>query len=161
MQKKILLTLLTLVLTMSACGSIDGASFSFSKDNLELSVGETFTVDLILNSEQDIDAVDALVRFNNEFLTVERTTKGTIFEIYPLKTTDNDVGLVKISAASRSNFFSGNGTYATLIFKAVKNGDTTVTYEYEEGKNSHKDTDVMSQGVDLLSKVKALKVSIK
>lgn len=162
MSKKTLLVALFLALALNACGKPAGASFGFSQDEVTSKPAETFTVQMLLSSPQAIDAVDALVSFDPSMISVEKASKGEIFEIYPMKSTDNKKGLVKISAASREQFFQGeNGVFATLTFKSLSTGETKISYQYETQEESHSDTDVMSQGTDLLRETQDLEVSIQ
>ncbi|MDD4351749.1 MAG: cohesin domain-containing protein [Candidatus Gracilibacteria bacterium] len=159
MSKKTLFSALLIATFLGACTTQSGASFGFSQEEVSLNVGEEVTVDMVLNSEVAIDAVDALLIYDEEMLSLERASKGEIFEIYPFKVVDNKEGEAKISAASRDNFFTGTGTYATLTFKALQAGESTVSYVYDKKVESHSDTDVMSQGQDLLGKVQTLTVN--
>ena len=162
MSKKTLLVALFLALALNACGQPEGASFGFDQDEITSKAGETFTVQMLLSSPKAIDAVDALVSFDPAMLSVEKASKGELFEIYPLKSTDNKKGLVKISAASREQFFQGeDGVYATLTFKSLKAGETELAYQYESKQASHSDTDVMSEGTDLMSAAETLEVTIQ
>jgi hypothetical protein len=85
--------------------------------------------------------------------------EASVFEVYPLLVSDNDNGEAKISAASTSDFFSGSDVYATLNFKALKAGQTTLSFSYEAG--STLDSDLMSQSEDVLGKVSDLTLEIQ
>lgn len=159
MSKKLLAVALFVSLLLAACTPKGAATFAFSNDSVSVEAGASFTVELVLNSgSQAIDAVDAVLKFDSQVLELSKIEKGTIFEVYPLLVSDNDNGEIKVSAASATDFFEGEANFATLTFKAAKSGKTKVIYAFEPA--SSLDTDVMSQGTDVLGAVGTLEVTV-
>ena len=160
MSRKLFASCLLFSFMLSACVSSQNAKFSFSAKQLSLAQGESMTVNLLLNSgKHTIDAVDCILEFDPESLELTDINPGTIFENYPLLISNNNTGEAKLSAASLDNFFQGEGVYASLTFKALKNGQSYLSYQYTP--DSSLDTDVMSQGQDVLGSVAKLKIQVQ
>ncbi|MDD4351747.1 MAG: cohesin domain-containing protein [Candidatus Gracilibacteria bacterium] len=160
MSSKIYLSMLMLSISLSSCVGGSSGSLSLKTEQDTISVADNLLVQVVLDTgKNEVDSVDTIINFDPEMLELEQIDQGEIFEVYPLIVSDNDNGEAKVSAASTSDFFNGDGVYATLNFKALKSGKTTLTFNYEAG--STLDSDLMSQGQDVLGKVSDLTLEIK
>lgn len=123
---------------------------------LQASVGETFTGTICLNTEgQAVDGVDVhYLNYDKTKLEVVGTTitAGSLFASTPANSVDATNGKINFSqGASGGTTYNGNGTLATITFKALAVGNTNLTFDFTSGSTT--DSNVASGGSDLLTSV--------
>lgn len=140
-----------------------GATLSLSPASISSGNGEVFTVNIIINtSSSPIDGVDILsLRFNPSILQVVddnpsisgvQITPGSLLPVTALNSVDNTDGTIQFSAVtSEGKTYSGSGTLATIHFRPISGGTSSVKFDFTLG--STVDTNVAYQGVDQLSSI--------
>jgi hypothetical protein len=104
------------------------------------------------------------VKFDPAFLqpAKEFAKPGSIYSEYPAVQADNVQGLIGISGITlpgRSSF-SGVGTFATLYFTALQDGQTQVTVDYQQDATA--DSNVVLSGTtdDILKVINNAQINI-
>lgn len=124
--------------------SVARISLTASKQSFQL--GEIIPVLVTIDSgSKTISGVDLIVQYDPAILEVakEDLTPGQIMDEYPLRSVDQEQGLISISGISNlGNSFSGVGEFATINLRAKSAGETTLTIKFE------KDTTVASNLVE-------------
>ncbi len=98
-------------------------------------VGNTISVEVKVDSTADqIAGTGAVVIFDSSFLEFQSVSAGTHF---PIVTNTMAGGKLEITAVvdNSSQYKTGEGTVATVTFKALKAGTTTLTYYCDLTKN--------------------------
>jgi hypothetical protein len=128
------------------------ASLSFSPSSKSVAVGESFTVDILLDTKgAETDAVDAIVLYDSAKL---EATGASLRSLYENKLEENTgvTGKVILRAtSSATSGYSGSGTLATITFNCLESGTANVSFEFESGSTT--DSNVASEGVDILGSV--------
>lgn len=100
-------------------------------------VGNTFEVKLAVNSGgEEINAVDAFIIYDASILEVQSVTDGAFFPTVLHDTKKSGKAYVAGMVDNPGTFKVGAGTVATLIFKAVKNGSTTLVFDCTQGSTT-------------------------
>jgi len=134
-----------------------GASFSLSPASGSYKVDAAFNVNVVLNTGgEQTSGADAILLYEPQKLGVQTITAGTIFSSYPVKTTNSTAGKISISGiiSDATSSFSGEGSFATITFKPLSSGTTTVRFDFT--LNEPTDSNVAkkgTQGEDILSSV--------
>lgn len=135
-MKNIILSIACLALILAAAPASAHAAFlEFDPSSVNVDVGDTFDMDIVVKvSDDEITGVDAVGDFDPSVLEVQAITDGTFLEIAH-KSFDNPgrfyvAGLVNSVGES----VTGEGVLATVTFKAIASGTTTVTYLCELGE---------------------------
>jgi hypothetical protein len=139
------------------------ATLTLTPNTKEVKVGEILPVAIMLDTNNEpVDGVDLYsIHFDPKVFTVidddskkagVQIAPGNILTVNALNTVDNKTGIIKFSqATSGGTTFSGNGALATIHFKALVTGTSSVKFDYTMG--STKDTNVAFGGRDQLTKV--------
>jgi hypothetical protein len=148
-----------------------GTKLSLATASERVKVGQTFTVDIRLDSQDtDIDGVDLYsLKFDPEYLTVvdaDRSTTGTqiisagLLPITVVNRVDQNKGLIQFAQVTEGGTtFKGKGKLATVTFKTLKNGATDLNFDFIPGNTT--DTNVAAHGQDQLTTVESLKLVIE
>ena len=160
---KIFFGCLTSFVLLFIAQQASAATLSLSPSSGSVGQGQTFTVQVILNTTgQNVDGVDLYsLRFNASRLQVVDSNSGTsgvqiapgsAFPITLINTVDNAAGTIQFSqTASGGTNYNGTGTIATITFTGSSQGTAAVTFDFTAGSTS--DTNVASAGTDLLTSV--------
>jgi len=130
MKKIVWLTtlLLTGVVFLSVTGVCWAASLKFDKTSLTVNQGETFDIQVIVDAgSEQITSADAYVLYNSSILEAQSVANGSYFPSVNPQISAGTVyiaGLVDDPASSKT----GSGTLATIKFKALTNGNVTLSY---------------------------------
>lgn len=142
---------------------VQSATLALSPSSTSVSVNNTFTVNIVLNTGgQDAYGADVnRLRFNPSVLQVVDSNSGTAgVQIAPgnlmaltiVNSVDNTAGSIQFSQlANPGSTFNGSGTLATVTFRAVSAGTSNATFDFTSGNGT--DTNVAGLGGDLLSSV--------
>lgn len=134
-----------------------GASFSLSPASGIYPVGKTFNVDINLNTGgNETSGADTILLYEPEKLEAQGLVAGTIYTSYPVKTINSTAGRISISGivAEATSSFAGEGTFATITFKPLTSGTTTLRFDFTQ--NEPTDSNVAkkgTQGEDILNSV--------
>ncbi len=138
------------------------AVLSLITQEKEVAVGETVNVSIYLDTQGKlVDGVDVILKYDTIILKAKdkEVKKGEVFSNVMTNEIDQKTGLIKFSALSQpGQTFSGTGTLVTLNFKALRSGQTAIAFVFEKG--STEETNVASQGKDILKEVKNLELII-
>lgn len=108
------------------------ALLKFDKADYSVDEGETFNVEVIVNPGSDqITSIDAHVMYDNTIINVDNVTEGTYF---PTVLNQLNAGHAYIAGLvdSPTEFKTGTGTVATVVFKAVKEGETDLVFDCDD-----------------------------
>jgi hypothetical protein len=145
------------------------ATLTLTSPTRTVSPGQTFKVDIQLATGSKTiptSGVDVILKYAPE-VTIQTKTEarssslifpspqtgeleainifpGNLYDSYPIKEIDNNSKTIKISgsASNIKNYFSGSGVFASIEFKAVKEGPITLAFAYD-GPQSTGDTNVV------------------
>ncbi len=106
---------------------------SFSPSTTTVTVGETFDVDVLVDTGgQAVDGVDAIISYDQDLLEAVSVTAGSF-----LSTTTNSLataGKIKIYGVAESGSpKTGTGTLATITLRAKSAGEATLTFDCQSG----------------------------
>lgn len=136
----------------------------FSPSSLTVSKGNTFTTNIILDTEENkVGGAGAKIIFNSDILEVDSITSGAIFDDYPSTTFDNSQGKITISGISSSpnNLYVGRGTFASITFRAKATGNTTVLFDFTPGSTTDSNIAVSFGNGDILNAVGTLSITVE
>ncbi len=118
---------------------VEAASLKFDKTTVAPAANTVFTVDVVVDAGADqITSADVWMVYDPSYLEAQTVTAGTLF---PAVTNNITSGKVSITGliVDPGNSKTGVGTIATVSFKALKTGSTSVTYDCRaEVSNSSK-----------------------
>jgi hypothetical protein len=139
------------------------AKLSIDPATKDVKVGDTFSVNVVLNTEGvAVDGVDVhYLNFDIAKLEVVGTsiTAGTLFSQNQLNTVNNTTGKVDFGQiAQAGTTYTGSGTLATVNFRAKAEGTANITFNYTAGTTT--DCNVASDAQDLLNGVTNGSISI-
>lgn len=145
--------------------SLSDAVISLMPDKTGYKKGDQVVIDVkLFTGGYSTDSMDLVAKFDPAFLqpAKEFAKPGSIYSEYPAVQADNVQGLIGISGITlpgRSSF-SGVGTFATLYFTALQDGQTQVTVDYQQGATA--DSNVVLSGTtdDILGVINNAYVSV-
>lgn len=145
--------------------SLSDAVISLMPDKTGYKKGDQVTIDVkLFTGGYSTDSTDLVVKFDPAFLqpAKEFAKPGSIYSEYPAVQADNAQGLIGISGITlpgRSSF-SGVGTFATLYFTALQDGQTQVTVDYQQDATA--DSNVVLSGTtdDILKVINNAQINI-
>lgn len=131
------------------------ASLLLSPSNGTVPVGELLEVSVLLETgEAKVDGADTILRYNPTMLRVVELKRGGLFGEYIQEEVDETGGRIRLSGLTFDPQ-PKTGTFGTILFEPLKEGTTTVFFEFTPG--STKDSNVAlsgAAGVDILKEVK-------
>lgn len=134
---------LTALLELVGPGAVFAAStLSLSPASALQNVGDTFNVDIILDTGGDsVSGATAILNYDTARLQVQdgdsaasgvQIKQGSIFNQSPLtNTVDTSVGKIRYDSGSLGTSYTGRGVMATIQFKAVAAGTAPVTFVFD------------------------------
>lgn len=153
-------------------GSVNGVSLMLSPNVRTVSKGETFSIEVILDTQgQQVDGVDIFsLNFDQDLLQVVdqdnkvsgvQVTAGTLMPRNIMNRVDNKTGQIQFSQVvdAGGSTFVGNGVLATVTFRAQKSGSASLKFDFKAGNTA--DTNVVRIGEDKLTSVNESMVTIK
>lgn len=136
------LLLFFLLPLVSRAWALNQAFFSLSPPDSLPRVGETFDVDITLNTDEaKAKSAAAVLTFDPAKLSVVSLTPGALFSSYQ-KSVD-DLGKITLSGtmAETTASFSGIGKFGTITLQGLASGSTTVSFSCTSGVTT--DTNVI------------------
>ena len=156
--KKIIITLLilSLIFTLTGClGKLipttpevtspvgkEGVLY-LETDNLNLTPGKDFTVELKADSITDLKGYSVTLSYNPTFLSLKEVVEGPFFsakgKTFFYKKVDNKKGTILIDCAilGPDLCVSGEGTLATLSFTSLKAGSTSLSFKLAKTRDTN------------------------
>ena len=132
--------------------AINKAFFSLSPPDVLPRVGQTFDIDISLNTDEaKVKSADVVLTFDPAKLSVVTLTPGAVFDSYPTKNFDalgniKLSGLMSLSTAS----FSGIGKFGAITFKGVSSGATTVSFSCTSGETNDSNITQILTNMDIV-----------
>jgi len=106
----------------------------FAQDEINKSVGETFTVDIEVENAKDVISAPFMFRYDPKLLSLDNVAAGKFWsgsgeEPLLIKNVQNESGLasIRLSRKPGSAALAGNGTLLTLTLKALAPGTARLT----------------------------------
>lgn len=131
-MKKVLLFLsLFLFLFILPCvfGSSYAAYLKFDKQTDTVSSDQTFQVQVMIDTgSEQVTSTDAYVIYDSTLFEAQSVTEGTFFPVVTYDITSGKIyiaGIVEDTAVTKT----GEGTIATIVFKALKDGTGTLSFD--------------------------------
>lgn len=141
MKKIISATILVLALFVTNPATSYAAVLVLDPGSASVPVGDTFTVELKIDTEgESVTSADAVLNYNNTILSVESiepggNTEDEFFpELYP-SITNNEI-YIGASVQDPIDTKNGAGTIATITFKGKVAGTAEVLFDCTAGKTS-------------------------
>lgn len=162
MAKK-LFSLLISLLSLFVLQNVYAATLSLSPSSGSYTVGNTFTVSIILDTEaQETSGVDIhYLNYNPSLLRVRdangsqpgvQISPGSLYPNTPVNLVDTINGRIDFSQTTAGGTtYKGKGTLATITFEVLSSGVASVTFNFTPGSTI--DTNVAADGTDVLSSV--------
>ncbi len=150
-------------MSLAFVATASAATLSLSPASQNLNVGDTLTVNVLLDTGGSaIDGVDIqALNYNPYYLQLQdsdgatsgvQVTAGSLMSNTLANSADTTNGKVVFSqVTSGGTTYNGNGTLATLNFKALVAGTATLSFTFTAGATT--DTNVASAGNDILTSV--------
>lgn len=143
-------------------GLVMASTLSVSPSSQSLKVGDTFTVNINLDTQgKMIDGVDIrYLNYNPNIIQIQdsgieagvQIAPGNLMPLTLVNKVDESLGRVTFSqVVAGGSKYTGSGVLATITFKAVAPGNTDLTFDYSP--NSTTDSNIASGGLDVLSLV--------
>jgi hypothetical protein len=157
----LVLAIFLFTLSVVPFGSVQaaGASLSFSPSSSSKSVGDNFSIKVMVNSGggQGINASDATITFDKDILSIKSVSKdGSIFNMWQTEPAfSNSGGTVNYSGGKTPPAYTGTaGTLMTINFTALKAGEAVVKFSAASVLAAD------GQGTNILSGTSQAKISI-
>lgn len=127
------------------------ASLSFLPSSKTVNLGQSFSVDVILNTGGNYtEETQAIVLYDASKLRVVSAALGKLYE-HKLTADASVSGKINFRANSTSQTYSGTGTFATVIFKTIGYGIANTNFQF--AASSTIDSNIFSASKDILSLV--------
>jgi hypothetical protein len=147
-------------------GEMTSAKLSLIPDKTSYKKGDTVTVDVKLFTGSYVtDSADVVIKYDPAFLQASSkdfAQAGNLYSEYPAVQVDEKNGLIGISGITLQGqkSFSGTGVFAKLNFKALKDGQTEVTIEYQPESTADSNVLLTSSTEDILGSVGNASINI-
>lgn len=140
------------------------AKIYISPSSGSFKVEDSFSVDVILDTGgNEVDGVDIhYLHYDWSLLEVQEIKPGNLFAntvVSSVLQNSKGEGLIDFSQTSEGGKrFKGKGVLLTIKFKVLNQGTAKLTFDFEKGKTT--DTNVASQGKDILESVSGAEFSL-
>lgn len=132
----------------------EGASLGLVPSEGKHAEGTTFTVDVHLDTKGiETYGTDLALSYDTRRLMLLDIREGSLFPTYTGETINSEDGTGEVSGiVEPGTSFSGSGVFATLEFKALKEGKADVAISFSSGERN--DSNIAGEGGDdVLSEV--------
>ncbi len=118
-----------------ASTAVQGATLTFDPSSAQVKVGETTSLAIKVNAgTSEVLGVDALLEYDKNLLKVESITEGTFLTITTRDSATEGKAYIAGAVESVGESVTGSGVFATIKFKALANGTSTVKFICELGE---------------------------
>lgn len=156
------------------------ASFSLAASKQEFGSNDSVEVNILLNTgKRTTTGIDVALKYDPQILELQPknpktkipkngivnpldfiNTEYSSFDIFPYLKVDKSTGSIFFSALAKPlREVINQGVVGTLVFKAIKPGDTSINLVFE--KSSGNDSNIAYRGRDVLAKVYDLNLKIR
>lgn len=128
LKKQFVIVLFVAVWVLFAPVVLFAANLGFSPTQTEVQPDSTFQVDVTVDpGTQQIQGTDMFITYDPDFLELSSVSAGSYF---PSVSNTPSTGSLYIAGfiTDPGDYKTGTGTVATVTFKALKEGTTTLTY---------------------------------
>ncbi len=175
MYRKALVTLLLVLAMFIVHTSLTYAGkLYFEPETIAVAQNQSFSVDIMIDTEgANVGGSTASIQYDTDYLRLEEIEKSVIndsdyycydrvFTDYPYPRIDSQNGTVIITGlvSSINNLYIGSGVFCKISFQAVKEGNTTVDFNFTPGDTTDSNIAVTYGNGDVLSSVGSLNVNI-
>lgn len=120
---------------------------------------------LVVTGGKPTDSTDLILHFDPSFLEASASSAikvGEIYQDYPVAAADPKLGTIEVSGTTSLNGqpFVGIGTFATFTFRALKEGKTALTVDFQKGATADSNVVLSGSSKDILDKVYNGEISI-
>jgi hypothetical protein len=144
--------LLSLAFLIQPSLAFAGASLSFSPASKSVMVGDSFEVDVVLDTGSvETDGVDILISYDEMKLEAKNATLGNLYDNKINEDVSQPGKIVLQAVSDVGSGFVGKGNLAKLSFKAIAGGPAQVSFEMMG--ESTTDCNVSANGEDILASV--------
>jgi hypothetical protein len=153
-MKKILpvLSFFFLILLIHPGLAFAGASLSFSPASESVMVGESFEIDVVLDTGGvETDGVDLLISYDEMRLEAKNATLGNLYDNIINEDVSQPGKIVLQALSDAGSGFVGTGNLAKISFKAIAGGPALVSFDIVG--ESTTDCNVSADGEDILASV--------
>ncbi|MBU1032217.1 cohesin domain-containing protein [Patescibacteria group bacterium] len=144
---------------------LTGGKISLQTSKTTVNVSEIIPVSVIIDSGGHmINGVDLIIKYDPKVLEVvsDGLIKGTMFDNYPLISSDADTGLISISGISEAqNGVKDAGQFATVNLKTKVAGTTSLMVDFEKDSTIDSNMVEVSTLNDILENVDNLEINIQ
>lgn len=142
------------------------ASLSLVPDQASYISGDEVEIEVkLFTGGNTTDSTDLVIKYDPEFLAPAEdgfALEGGLYSEYPAMQVDKENGLIGISGITvpGGKSFTGEGNFATIYFTALKNGQTTVSIDFEKGQTADSNVVLTGSTQDILGSVKNANIVI-
>lgn len=146
---------------------ISGGKIILVTTKKDIKVGDIVSVDVrVSTGGHSTEGTDLVLKFDPKAVEIlsGKIVPGKIYGEYPMKSVDPKLGQIRISGIAglvNKTSFNGIGVFATLNFKAVKPGKTTLSVDFTPKKTSDSNIIDSQTTQDILEGVTNLDLNIK
>jgi len=112
-------------------GAIHAATLEFDPLTSSVKAGETFSVDITINSgTEQIVSTDIYLKYDTSLISLQSVTAGDYFPVAtntPQTKPTHDLYIAGY-IVNQGEYKTGSGTVATLVFKGLATGSTNITF---------------------------------
>jgi hypothetical protein len=153
-------------LPFQSASEAKGARLSLVPDKVDYKKGDTVIIDVrLFTGGYTTDSTDLVVKYDPSSLQAsgkDFAQVGNIYSEYPAVQVDEKSGMIGISGITLpgKNSFSGTGSFVKLNFKALKDGQTPVTIEYQPESTADSNVVLSGSTQDVLASVSNTEITI-
>ena len=116
--------------------SAGSATMTFDPDTKEANVNDSFDIKTNVNAgSENILSVDGYIKYDATMLEFQKFTDGDFFPIVTTEKISDGNLYIGAYVDDPATTKTGTGTYATVTFKALKEGSTKIEYFCDESVN--------------------------
>ncbi len=113
--------------------AIHGATLDFDPNSTTVAPEGTFTVDIDLEAgTQQVASTDIYILYDETYLEVQQVTAGSYFPLVQPNTETKGRLYIAGTVTSQGDYKTGTGTVATVSFKALQEGSTSISFDCDE-----------------------------
>lgn len=142
------------------------ASLSLVPDQISYKSGDEVEIEVkLFTGGYTTDSTDLVLKYDPQLLAPAEdgfALEGDLYSEYPAMQVDKEKGLIGISGITLpgSNSFNGAGTFATMYFTALNDGQTKVSIDFESGATNESNVVLTGSSKDILGVVSGADILI-
>lgn len=110
--------------------TVGAATLDFDPNSTTVAPNGTFTVDIDLEGgTQQVASTDVYILYDENFLEVQQVTAGSFFPLVQPNTETKGRLYIAGTVTSQGDYKTGTGTVATISFKALQEGSSSMTFD--------------------------------